>query len=41
VEGFGALEAEFKRLGEELAYGNITVDECVEQWFSTAESQLA
>ncbi|WP_166845238.1 ABC transporter substrate-binding protein [Isoptericola sp. BMS4] len=40
VEGFGALEAEFKRLGEELAYGNVTVDEFVEQWFSLAEDQL-
>jgi len=41
VEGFGALEAEFKRLGEELAYGNVTVDEFVDQWFSMADSQLS
>ncbi len=40
VEGFGALEAEYKRLGEELQYENITVDEFVEQWFAMAESQL-
>ncbi|MCK9792849.1 extracellular solute-binding protein [Isoptericola sp. 4D.3] len=41
VEGFGALEAEYKRLGEELAYGNITVDEFVDQWFTMADSQLS
>jgi multiple sugar transport system substrate-binding protein len=40
VEGFGALEAEYKRLGEELHYDNITVDEFVEQWFAMAEAQL-
>lgn len=33
VEGFGSIEAEYKRLAEELGYGNITVDEFVEQWF--------
>lgn len=37
VEGFGAIEAEFKRLGEELAYGTITADQFVEQWFAEAE----
>lgn len=40
VEGFGALEAEYKRLGEELQYENITVDEFVEQWFAMADAQL-
>jgi multiple sugar transport system substrate-binding protein len=40
VEGFGTLEAEYKRLGEELQYQNITVDEFVEQWFALAEEQL-
>ena len=38
VKGFGSIEAEYKRLGEELAYGTITVDEFVETWF--AEAQL-
>jgi multiple sugar transport system substrate-binding protein len=36
VKGFGSIEAEYKRLGEELAYGTITVDEFVESWFSEA-----
>ncbi|WP_402462492.1 ABC transporter substrate-binding protein [Isoptericola aurantiacus] len=36
VEGFGSIEAEYKRLAEELGYGNITVDEFVEQWFTFA-----
>ncbi|MBL0888257.1 ABC transporter substrate-binding protein [Myceligenerans indicum] len=40
VEGFGAIEAEYKRLGEELAYGNIGVDEFVTQWFAFAESNV-
>ncbi|GAB3091940.1 ABC transporter substrate-binding protein [Isoptericola nanjingensis] len=40
VEGFGEIEAEFKRLGEELGYGNITVDEFVTQWFSFADSAV-
>ncbi|GAB3084532.1 ABC transporter substrate-binding protein [Isoptericola nanjingensis] len=40
VEGMGEIEAEFKRLGEELQYGNITVDEFVTQWFSFANSTV-
>ncbi|GII98330.1 carbohydrate ABC transporter substrate-binding protein (CUT1 family) [Sediminihabitans luteus] len=40
VQGFGAIEAEFKRLGEELQYGNITVDEFVEQWWANAEQNI-
>jgi multiple sugar transport system substrate-binding protein len=40
VEGFGEIEAEFKRLGEELQYGNITVDELVTQWFSFADGAV-
>ncbi len=36
VKGFGAIEAEYKRLAEELAYGTITEDEFVEGWFSEA-----
>jgi multiple sugar transport system substrate-binding protein len=36
VKGFGSIEAEWKRLGEELAYGTITVDEFAEAWFSEA-----
>lgn len=39
VKGFGSIEAEFKRLGEELNYGTITIDEFVSSWFS--EAQLA
>jgi multiple sugar transport system substrate-binding protein len=40
VEGFGSIEAEYKRLGEELAYGSITVDEFVEQWFAFADDAV-
>jgi multiple sugar transport system substrate-binding protein len=40
VEGFGSIEAEFKRLGEEFSYGNITIDEYVEQWFDEAERSV-
>ncbi|PUB24111.1 multiple sugar transport system substrate-binding protein [Promicromonospora sp. AC04] len=40
VEGYGVVEAEFKRLGEELAYGNITPEEFADQWFQSAESTL-
>ncbi|SKC74239.1 ABC transporter substrate-binding protein [Krasilnikoviella flava] len=40
VEGFGEIEAEFKRLGEELQYGNVTVDEFVTQWFSFADGAV-
>ncbi|WP_250443671.1 ABC transporter substrate-binding protein [Actinotalea sp. C106] len=37
VKGFGSIEAEYKRLAEELAYESITVDEFVELWFTEAE----
>ncbi|TDE91648.1 carbohydrate ABC transporter substrate-binding protein [Occultella glacieicola] len=40
-EGFGSIEATWLRLAEELGYGQITVDEFVEQWFAEAESALA
>lgn len=40
VDGYGVVEAEFKRLGEELAYGNITPEEFAEQWFQSAGSNL-
>jgi multiple sugar transport system substrate-binding protein len=40
VEGYGVVEAEFKRLGEELAYGNVTPEEFADQWFQSAETNL-
>lgn len=40
VEGYGVVEAEFKRLGEELAYGNVTAEEFADQWFQSAEANL-
>jgi multiple sugar transport system substrate-binding protein len=40
AEGYGVVEAEFKRLGEELAYGNVTAEEFADQWFQYAESNL-
>jgi len=36
VKGFGAIEQEYKRLSDELAYGTITADEFVEGWFAEA-----
>ena len=40
AEGYGVVEAEFKRLGEELAYGNINAEEFADQWFQSAEANL-
>ncbi|WP_166845233.1 ABC transporter substrate-binding protein [Isoptericola sp. BMS4] len=40
VEGFGEIEAEFKRLGEELQYGNVTVEEMASQWFTFANDTV-
>lgn len=40
VEGFGEIEAEFKRLSEELQYGSLSVDEFVTQWFSFADGAV-
>jgi multiple sugar transport system substrate-binding protein len=40
AEGYGVVEAEFKRLGEELAYGNVTAEEFADQWFQSAEANL-
>lgn len=40
VLGFGSIEAEWMRLAEELGYGNITVDEFVEQWFLFANDNV-
>ena len=38
--GFGTLESTFKRLGEDINYGKVSVDDAVEEWFSEAESAL-
>lgn len=40
VEGFGTLETEFTRLGEELQYGKITVDRMVDEWFAIADDTI-
>ncbi|MFD2026816.1 ABC transporter substrate-binding protein [Promicromonospora aerolata] len=40
VDGYGVVEAEFKRLGEELSYGNVTAEEFADRWFKYAESNL-
>lgn len=37
VKGFGTIEAKWKTLGEELAYGTITPEDFASQWFSEAE----
>lgn len=36
VEGFGAIESEYKRLAEEFGYGKIDVAEFVDLWFAEA-----
>lgn len=40
VKGFGSIEAEYKRLAEELAYGTITIDQFVDTWFTEAEMAI-
>lgn len=37
VKGFGSIEAEYKRLAEELAYETVTPEQFVETWFAEAE----
>ncbi|WP_049579429.1 ABC transporter substrate-binding protein [Streptomyces sp. SBT349] len=40
-EGFGAVETEYVEvLGDEFSYGQISVDDFVERWFSEAENLL-
>ena len=34
VKGFGSIEADYKRLGEDLSYGRITIDAFVKEWFA-------
>ncbi|MCL3859482.1 ABC transporter substrate-binding protein [Actinotalea sp. K2] len=36
VKGFGSIEAEYKRLAEELAYGTVTIEQFVDSWFAEA-----
>ncbi|MFE7505378.1 ABC transporter substrate-binding protein [Promicromonospora sp. NPDC057488] len=38
IEDIGQLEVEYERLTEELQYGNVTVDQLVDEWFTVAES---
>ncbi|WP_022917102.1 ABC transporter substrate-binding protein [Ruania albidiflava] len=40
-EGFGTIESAWLRLSESLGYGEITVDEFIEQWFAEADSALS
>lgn len=37
VKGFGAIESEWLTLSEELAYGQMSVDDFASQWWSEAE----
>ncbi|NYI07268.1 ABC transporter substrate-binding protein [Allostreptomyces psammosilenae] len=39
--GAGTIEASLLRIGEDLSYGEITVDEAVDQFFTEAEDTLA
>ncbi len=40
VAGFGTLEAAFTTIAQELAYGNLSVEDGVEEWFTEAETVL-
>ncbi len=40
-EGFGTIEAAWLRLAESLGYGEITVDQFIEQWFAEAQTALS
>ncbi|MBB0243962.1 extracellular solute-binding protein [Streptomyces alkaliphilus] len=40
VEGFGPIEEEYRNLGQEFAYGNLTVEQFVDRWFAEAEIHL-
>ena len=37
VKGFGTIEAKWRTLAEELAYGTLTPKDFADQWFSEAE----
>ncbi len=41
IVGFGTLESEFLRIQEELNYGKVTVDQAVDQWFTSAEDVIS
>lgn len=41
IVGFGTLESEFLRIQEELNYKKVTVDQAVDQWFTSAEDVIA
>lgn len=40
VSGFGTLEATFVRISQDLAYGTMSVDQGVDEWFAEADSVL-
>lgn len=40
IEGFGTLEANFKRIGQDIRLGATSVDDAVDQWFAEAESVI-
>lgn len=40
-EGFGTIEAAWLRLSESLGYGEINVDQFIEQWFAEVDSALS
>ncbi|MFC8191610.1 ABC transporter substrate-binding protein [Cellulomonas sp. NPDC057328] len=40
VAGFGTLEAAFTTIGQELGYGNLSVEDAVDEWFAEADLVL-
>ncbi|WP_165988677.1 ABC transporter substrate-binding protein [Streptomyces sp. YIM 98790] len=40
VEGFGSIEEEYRTLGQEFGYGDMSVQEFVDRWFAEAEIHL-
>lgn len=40
VKGFGTIEEKWRTLGEELNYGNITVEQFASEWWAEAEMAI-
>ncbi|MCV2394418.1 ABC transporter substrate-binding protein [Actinotalea sp. M2MS4P-6] len=41
VKGYGTIEAKWKTLAEEVAYGNLTPEDFAKQWFDEAELAMS
>lgn len=41
VKGFGTIEEKWRQLGEELNYGNLSIDDFVSEWWAEAEMAVS